>query len=57
MNDEELLFPDISAIIQPTEDIGRNAVRLLLKKIEYKKVTSLQLKNKIAYGSTVKKLC
>jgi DNA-binding LacI/PurR family transcriptional regulator len=37
MSDEELLFPDISAIIQPTEDIGRNAVRLLLKKSNIKK--------------------
>ena len=56
MCDEELLFPDISSIIQPTEEIGRNAVRLLLDRIGKGEASALTLKNKIAYGATVRNL-
>ena len=56
MSDEELLFPDISAIIQPVEEIGSTSVKLLIAKMEHKKVSTVRLKNKIVYGSTVKNL-
>ena len=56
MSDEELLFPDISAIIQPAEEIGSTSVKLLIAKMEHKKVSTVRLKNKIVYGSTVKNL-
>lgn len=56
MSDEELLFPDISAIIQPAEEIGSTSVKLLIAKLEHKKVSTVRLKNKIVYGSTVKNL-
>ena len=55
-SNNELLSLEISAVIQPTYEIGRTAVKSLINKIENKKTSSTILKNKIIYGSTVKQI-
>ena len=55
-SNNELLSLEISAVIQPTYEIGRTAVKSLIDKIENKKTSSTILKNKIIYGSTVKQI-
>ena len=50
---QENFQPEISAIIQPTEEIGRESVRILMHQIETGESRGYIFTNYIYYGETV----
>ena|GEM_PF-1840030 len=55
-SDNLFYYSKISSVIQPTEELGRRCVQVLLEQIEHKTIRTEILRNKIIYGDTVKKI-